>query len=57
MLLRTTHTFVLLDVPYEMYNLVREKLIAAGYDHAVDDTEKTLDMHGIALTPEEANGK
>jgi hypothetical protein len=47
--LRQTHTYVTMDVPKVFYDLVREKLLAAGYDHAVDDKEGELDMHGLAL--------
>lgn len=47
-----THTFVTIEVPPECYYLVRSKLLAAGYDHAVDDKNRELDMHGLALTIE-----
>lgn len=52
MAIRATHTFALVDVPPEFYALVRQKLLDAGYDHAVDDKEGTLDMHGLALVKE-----
>jgi hypothetical protein len=47
--LRQTRTYVTMDVPPELYDLVRQKLLDAGYGHAVDDKEGELDMHGIAL--------
>jgi hypothetical protein len=42
-----------MDVPAELYDLVRQKLLDAGYDHAVDDQAGELDMHGIALAKEQ----
>ena len=45
--LRHTRTFVEMDVPAEFHAYVKERLLAAGYDHAIDGD--TLDMHGIAL--------
>jgi hypothetical protein len=50
--MRQTHTYVTMDVPKAVYDIIREKLLAAGYEHAVDDREGELDMHGIALTRE-----
>lgn len=50
---RQTHTYVTMDVPAELRALVRQKLLDAGYDHAVDDKAGELDMHGIALVPGE----
>jgi hypothetical protein len=47
--LRSTHSYVTMDVPPEFYDLVHQKLLDAGYDHAVNDKEGELDMHGIAL--------
>ena len=48
--LRQTHTYVTMAVPPEVYELVRRNLLDAGYEHAVDDKQGELDMHGIALT-------
>ena len=45
--MRSTYTYVLLDVSPEAYREIRAKLEAAGYDHAIDGQH--LDMHGIAL--------
>jgi len=39
-----------MDVPKEFYDLVRQKLLDAGYGHAVNDQDGELDMYGIALT-------
>jgi hypothetical protein len=47
------HTYVILEVPAEVYAKVRELLLAASYEHAihkhVDVAEEIIDMHGIAL--------
>lgn len=50
--MRSTHTFVELEVSAEAYDEIRAKLDAAGYDHALVPFEEgvTLDMHGIGLT-------
>lgn len=58
MTVRTTYTFATLDVPPALYDLVVQKLIEAGYDHAFEVGTLTIagkdcgpiDMHGIALT-------
>lgn len=53
-----SHTYAILDVSPAVYAEIREKLKAAGYDHAFheDDAREVIDMHGIALretsTPE-----
>ncbi len=48
--LRQTRTYVTMEVPRELYDIVRQKLLDASYANAVDDEEHELDMHGIALT-------
>lgn len=53
MTIRQTHTYVTMDVPVEFYNYVRKRLLDAGYDHAVNDEQHELDMHGIALVKTE----
>jgi hypothetical protein len=45
-----THTFAELEISQPAWNEIAQKLRAAGYDHAFVD-EKTIDMHGIGLTP------
>ncbi len=50
-----THTYVTLDVPQEFFDLVKERMEAAGYDHAFHDHGDgniRIDMHGIALVAE-----
>lgn len=47
-----TRTYAVLEVPGAFYDLVREKLLAAGYDQAVHHDRghgEVVDMHGIAL--------
>lgn len=48
MTLRTTYTYVELEVSAAAYDEIAGKLRAAGYDHAFQDG--TIDMHGLALT-------
>jgi hypothetical protein len=53
--LRTTHTFVTLTISQEAYKEIREKLLAAGYNHSFVydfNDEETIDMHGIGLAEE-----
>ena len=50
--MRTTYTVVTMEVPSHFYELVRKRLLDSGYDVAVDDRTRTLDLTGIALTPE-----
>ena len=44
------HTLASLQVHPRIYGQIRKQLLDAGYDHAVDDMKKELDMTGIALT-------
>jgi hypothetical protein len=44
-----------MEVPKEVWKLIRIKLRDAGYDHAIDNDEGTLDMHGIALVVQGGN--
>lgn len=48
---RATRTYVVLQVSAAAYAEIREKLEAAGYDHAFHDHDgrDVVDMHGIAL--------
>jgi hypothetical protein len=47
-----THTYVLLDVSKAAYDEIKQKLLNAGYDHAINDAGE-IDMHGIALVVEQ----
>lgn len=44
---RQTRTYVELVVPAEFHAYVKQRLLEAGYDHAISGD--TIDMHGIAL--------
>lgn len=46
-----SYTYALLEVSPAVYAEIREKLQAAGYEHAFDrnDDREVIDMHGIAL--------
>ena len=46
-----TYTYAILDVSANAYREIREKLAAAGYQHAFADQGdgEVIDMHGIAL--------
>jgi hypothetical protein len=56
--LRSTHTFVELEVPAELYDFVTKAMIDADYGHVFEVGSKPepgkdsgpIDMHGIALT-------
>lgn len=49
--MRSTHTFVVLEVSQPCYDEIAAKLRAAGYDHVFGPG--IIDMHGIALQAEE----
>lgn len=56
-LVTSTHTFVTMDVPAEVYDIIRAKFIEAGYDHVImneDQPDEALDMTGIAITKGQA---
>lgn len=52
-MIRTTYTYVLMDVSESTFNEIHKKLKDAGYDHAINQGDSreglVLDMHGIAL--------
>lgn len=53
--MRTTHTFVELEVSAAVYDEIAAKLREADYDHAFiqeRDGSVVIDMHGIALKKE-----
>jgi hypothetical protein len=47
--MRSTHTYVILEISPEAHAEIKAKLLAADYGHAIDG--ETIDMHGIALQP------
>ncbi len=48
--MRSTHTYVVLEISPEAHAEIKAKLLAAGYSHAIDG--ETVDMQGIAVEPE-----
>jgi hypothetical protein len=46
--MRTTHTYAILEVSAPVYEEIRAALEAAGHDHAFIE-ESLIDMHGIAI--------
>lgn len=52
--LRTTYTYAILEISKAAYDEIQNKLAAAGYTHAFQQTSDgaVIDMHGIALQQE-----
>lgn len=52
-MIRTTYTYVLLDVSENTYNEIYQKLKAAEYNHCFHESDSrtgiVIDMHGLAL--------
>lgn len=46
--MRSTHTYVTLEISDEAYSEIRSKLATAGYQHAFMDGGE-IDMEGIAV--------
>ena len=48
---RATYTYAVLPVSPDVYREIRERLEAAGYEHAFHQggDGEVIDMHGIAL--------
>lgn len=57
-MIRTTHTYVVLEVSAAAYEEIKAKLAAAGYEDQFheEDGETLIDMHGIAIG-REGSGK
>lgn len=61
--MKSTHTYSILEVSPEAYHEIRQKLVDAGYEHAIHggspralaavDRRETIDMHGIGLQAEQ----
>jgi hypothetical protein len=49
-----TYTFVVLKLSQAAFQEVRDKMVAAGYEHALDRNGdgELVDMHGIAVQAE-----
>jgi len=52
--MRATHTFAILEVSPAVYEEIREKLKAAGYQHAFM-ADGSIDMYGIAINTADQN--
>lgn len=51
--MRSTHTYVVLEISQDAYDEIRAKLESAGYQHAFMDGGE-IDMHGIAVNLDES---
>lgn len=50
--LKQTHTFVDLELSAQAFAEIKAKLLAAGYEHAIDEREQRIHMHGLAVVAE-----
>lgn len=48
-----TYTYAILPVSKAAFEEIRAKLVEAGYGDAISEDDGVIDMHGIALQPEE----
>lgn len=55
--MRTTHTYVSMEISRACFEEIKQKFLGAGYTHAIMPArygeEETLDMHGIGLQVQE----
>ena len=61
-MIRQTRTHVLLELSAKAYDEIKEKLLEAGYEHAVldslpDHRQERIDMHGIAIITTVTKGR
>jgi hypothetical protein len=49
----STHTYAVMEISQSAFDEIKQKLEAAGYQHAIhdDDDKLLIDMHGIAVSP------
>ena len=54
-----THTYVILEVSSAAFHEIKEKLLAAGYEYAMQaySGKILIDMHGLALREEKEDQK
>lgn len=55
-MLRTTYTYVLMELSQAAYDEIAGKMRAAGYDHVFNESDSrpgttAIDRHGIAVIP------
>lgn len=59
--MRATHTYAVMEVSEQTFLEIKNKLLAAGYQHAIhggqDDGTLVVEMHGIALKAEQPEVK
>lgn len=48
--MRSTHTYVVMELSPAAHAEIKAKMLAAGYGHAIDG--EAIDMHGIAVEPD-----
>jgi hypothetical protein len=53
---RTTHTLALIELPSEIVDLIRDRMMRGGYEHAVFPEDRLLDMTGIGITDQPIDG-
>lgn len=46
--MRSTHTYVIMELSKHAYDEIAEKMREAGYDHAFGE-DGEIDMHGLAV--------
>src|SRR5262245_44629824 len=53
--IKQTHTYSILEISRSAYDEIKDKLIEAGYQHAVmkEGEREVIDMHGIAIAQED----
>jgi hypothetical protein len=47
-----SHTFAILEVSPLVFQAIKLQLIAANYQHVIDDKNGVIDLHGLALKRE-----
>ena len=52
--MRSTYTYVTMELSQAAYDEIRTKMEAAGYQHAIEK-DGTIDMHGLAVIPPHAD--
>lgn len=58
--MRTTHTYVIMELSKPAFEEIERNMRAAGYEHAIhegDSRSIVIDMHGIAVAAKETDGQ
>jgi hypothetical protein len=62
MVLKSTHTYAILELSKLAFEEIKKKLEEAGYQDQINDEASSseypciIDMHGIAVAPEKGEG-